>query len=86
MDGGSDWVCLYRDFARYIIMEKDELLLGLRAFYKYTLLPAEVRDVVGVLDLPGLVTGPVGYLVFLYLLVVWCFFLFRGVGNQEGSV
>ena len=65
-------------------MEKDELLLGLRAFYKYTLLPAEVRDVVGVLDLPGLVTGPVGYLVFLYLLVVWCFFFSGVLGIRRG--
>lgn len=41
MDGGSDWVCLYRDFARYIVTEKDQLLLGLQSFFKYTLLPAE---------------------------------------------
>ena len=43
VDGGSDWVCLYRDFAHYIVTEKDELLTGLKAFYKYTLLPAEVE-------------------------------------------
>ena len=44
MDGGSDWVCLYRDFARYIIYENDELVQGLLGFFKYTLLPAEVRE------------------------------------------
>jgi hypothetical protein len=42
MDGGSDWICLYKDFARYIVYEKDELLQGLQSFFKYTLLPAEV--------------------------------------------
>ena len=76
MDGGSDWVCLYRDFARYIISETDELLLGLRAFYKYTLLPAEVRDAGGggggggCLSCPASwLTGPVGCFVLGYLVV-----------------
>nr|KAG5714701.1 hypothetical protein BaRGS_000189 [Batillaria attramentaria] len=41
VDGGSDWICLYRDFARYIATKDDELLQGLSSFYKYTLLPAE---------------------------------------------
>ncbi|KAL8569523.1 hypothetical protein ACOMHN_002070 [Nucella lapillus] len=41
VDGGSDWVCLHRDFAHYLVRESDELLTGLKALYKYTLLPAE---------------------------------------------
>ncbi|XP_025094417.1 xylosyltransferase 1-like isoform X3 [Pomacea canaliculata] len=41
VDGGSDWICLYRSFAQYVIKENDELLAGLKAYYKYSLLPAE---------------------------------------------
>ena len=80
VDGGSDWVCLYRDFARYIINEKDELLLGLRAFYKYTLLPAEVRDTGGVLVLPSLVAD--------WSCGSFCFGLFGGLlfGGVEECV
>lgn len=42
VDGGSDWVALTRDFCQYIVDNDDELLKGLRTFFKYTLLPAEV--------------------------------------------
>ncbi len=42
MDGGSDWVCLSRDFATYILSEEpDDLLAGLFSVFNYTLLPAE---------------------------------------------
>lgn len=41
VDGGSDWVALTRDFCQYIVDNDDELLKGLRTFFKYTLLPAE---------------------------------------------
>ena len=42
IDGGSDWVCLSRDFIYYILKEeKDSLLNGLNAIFNYTLLPAE---------------------------------------------
>lgn len=43
IDGGSDWVTISREFAKYIIGGTDELLLGLKQMYKYTLLPSEVR-------------------------------------------
>ena len=42
IDGGSDWFGLYRDFVRYVVMETDDLLDGLKQMYKYSLLPAEV--------------------------------------------
>ncbi|RWS08792.1 xylosyltransferase oxt-like protein [Dinothrombium tinctorium] len=41
LDGGSDWVALSRDFCKFIINGKNELLDGLLNIYKYTLLPAE---------------------------------------------
>ncbi|CAG2121719.1 unnamed protein product [Medioppia subpectinata] len=43
-DGGSDWVVLSREFCHYITYEDNELLSGLKQLFKYTLLPAEVRD------------------------------------------
>ena len=55
IDGGSDWVCLYRDFAQYLTgagggrgstwSEGDAALLaGLKDYWAYALLPAEVRE------------------------------------------
>eukprot|EP00057_Strongylocentrotus_purpuratus_P010678 XP_011665152.1 PREDICTED: xylosyltransferase 1 [Strongylocentrotus purpuratus] len=41
MDGGSDWITLNYEFAKYISEGDDSLLKGLKQFYKYTLLPAE---------------------------------------------
>ncbi|KAF0302651.1 Xylosyltransferase oxt [Amphibalanus amphitrite] len=41
IDGGSDWVCLYRDFVQYVTGMQDELLTGLRTFFNHSLLPAE---------------------------------------------
>jgi protein xylosyltransferase len=41
LDGGSDWVCLSRDFVVYLLDERDELLDGLYSIFNYTLLPAE---------------------------------------------
>ncbi|XP_041362874.1 xylosyltransferase 2-like [Gigantopelta aegis] len=41
IDGGSDWICLYREFVDYLITSKDDLITGLKELYKYTLLPAE---------------------------------------------
>jgi len=40
IDGGSDWICLSREFIQYVVGE-DALLLGLKSFWKYSLLPAE---------------------------------------------
>ena len=42
VDGGSDWVSLNRDFCTYLITSKDLLLSGLKQYWKYSLLPAEV--------------------------------------------
>lgn len=44
MDGGSDWIALHKDFVRYAIESEDELVIGLKTVFKYTLLPAEVRN------------------------------------------
>uniref|UniRef100_A0A182PIG7 protein xylosyltransferase n=1 Tax=Anopheles epiroticus TaxID=199890 RepID=A0A182PIG7_9DIPT len=45
IDGGSDWVCLSRDFARYVtgdgVKQHDELIKGLLRVFEYTILPAE---------------------------------------------
>lgn len=42
IDGGSDWITLSRDFAKHLVTGTDELLLGLKQMYKFTLLPSEV--------------------------------------------
>ncbi len=42
LDGGSDWVCLYKSFVDYILeTDQDALLRGLLNIFNYTLLPAE---------------------------------------------
>ncbi len=42
IDGGSDWVCLGKEFARYVVSgEKDGFIEGLRDYFRYALLPAE---------------------------------------------
>lgn len=43
IDGGSDWVCLSRDFVDYVTDEqlRDELVAGLLKIFRHTLLPAE---------------------------------------------
>ena len=41
MDGGSDWICLNREFSTYVVESGDGLMTGLRQFFNYTLLPAE---------------------------------------------
>ncbi|CAL1527402.1 unnamed protein product, partial [Lymnaea stagnalis] len=40
-DGGSDWIGLFREFARYALTSKDKLVTGLKQYYKYSLLPVE---------------------------------------------
>jgi protein xylosyltransferase len=42
IDGGSDWICLHRGFVHYVTGNSDELLIGLKSYWKYALLPAEV--------------------------------------------
>merc|ERR1719285_91579 len=41
IDGGSDWICLNRDFASYVVNSEEELVTGLKTLFSYTLLPAE---------------------------------------------
>ncbi|XP_041825722.1 xylosyltransferase 2 [Melanotaenia boesemani] len=41
VSGGSDWFALTRIFVEYVINSQDELVLGLKQFYTYALLPAE---------------------------------------------
>lgn len=43
VSGGSDWFALNRRFVEYVINSHDDLVLGLKQFYSYALLPAEVR-------------------------------------------
>ncbi|XP_065659775.1 xylosyltransferase 1 isoform X2 [Hydra vulgaris] len=40
-DGGSDWIALNRKFVEYVVFSEDTLVLGLKHFYRYALLPAE---------------------------------------------
>uniref|UniRef100_A0A3P8T5M2 Xylosyltransferase 2 n=1 Tax=Amphiprion percula TaxID=161767 RepID=A0A3P8T5M2_AMPPE len=41
VSGGSDWFALTRRFVEYVINSQDDLVLGLKQFYSYALLPAE---------------------------------------------
>ena len=41
LDGGSDWICLNKDFVTYVVKSDDELMRGLRTVFAHTLLPAE---------------------------------------------
>ena len=40
--GGSDWICLNKQFCDYIITSEDDLVRGLKHYHEYSLLPAEV--------------------------------------------
>lgn len=42
VSGGSDWFSLTRRFVEYVVSSKNELVTGLKQFYTYALLPAEV--------------------------------------------
>lgn len=42
VSGGSDWFALTRRFVEYVITSQDDLVSGLKQFYSYALLPAEV--------------------------------------------
>lgn len=43
VSGGSDWFSLTRKFVEYVVNSQDELVTGLKQFYTYALLPAEVQ-------------------------------------------
>lgn len=40
-DGGSDWICLNRQFSEYVVTSNDTLITDLRNVFNLTLLPAE---------------------------------------------
>ena len=42
VDGGSDWIALHRNYSRYLVTSKDPYIMGLRRYYEFSLLPAEV--------------------------------------------
>ena len=46
VDGGSDWICLNRDFSEYLVFSKDKLLQAMKTMYMYALLPAEVQPLI----------------------------------------
>ncbi|KAI3360059.1 hypothetical protein L3Q82_013853 [Scortum barcoo] len=41
VDGGSDWFLVNRRFVDYVVNSRDELVVSMKRFYAYTLLPAE---------------------------------------------
>lgn len=59
VDGGSDWICLNRKFVRYVTTSEDELITGLKEYFKYSLLAAEVRAVNNSTSRPGTLDTPV---------------------------
>ena len=42
IDGGSDWIAINRNYSRYLVTNQDPFLKGLKRYYEYSLLPAEV--------------------------------------------
>ena len=42
VDGGSDWIAINRNYSHYLVTNKDTLLVGLKRYYEFSLLPAEV--------------------------------------------
>ena len=41
IDGGSDWICLNKEFVTYVLQSEDDLMVGLKKIFSHTLLPAE---------------------------------------------
>ena len=44
IDGGSDWIVINRNYSRYLMNDRGPLLTGLKKYYEYSLLPAEVTS------------------------------------------
>ena len=42
VDGGSDWIAIHRNYSRYLVTDRSEFLTGLKRYYEFSLLPAEV--------------------------------------------
>ena len=45
MDGGSDWIAIHRNYSRYLVTGNDTLLTGIKRYFRFTLLPAEVSEI-----------------------------------------
>ena len=43
VDGGSDWIAIHRNYSHYLITNRDNFLEDIKRYYRFTLLPAEVR-------------------------------------------
>ena len=43
VDGGSDWIAITRNYTHYLSTSRDPFLVGLKRYYEFSLLPAEVR-------------------------------------------
>ncbi|CAL8085627.1 unnamed protein product [Calicophoron daubneyi] len=41
LDGGSDWMALPREFAEYVTFGNDPVLMAVKKYYRYSLLPVE---------------------------------------------
>ena len=42
LDGGSDWIAINRNYSHYLVTDKGPFLTGLKRYYEFSLLPAEV--------------------------------------------
>ena len=42
VDGGSDWIAIHHNYSRYLVTDKSTYLTGLKKYYEFSLLPAEV--------------------------------------------
>ena len=43
IDGGSDWIAIHRNYSRYLVTGRSNFLTGLKRYYEFSLLPAEVH-------------------------------------------
>ena len=43
VDGGSDWIAIHRNYSHYLVTDQSRYLTGLKRYYEFSLLPAEVR-------------------------------------------
>ena len=43
VDGGSDWIAITQNYSHYLSTSRDPFLVGLKRYYEFSLLPAEVR-------------------------------------------
>ena len=43
LDGGSDWIVINRNYSHYLVTNTEQFLTGLKKYYEYSLLPAEVH-------------------------------------------